>query len=484
MLLRSYGFRTRAIIFAAFALAAHWATSVWADGLLYTGVSLAGAEFGPAPTMSNVGVYNTDYTYPTSAEVNYYVGKGMNTFRLPFRWERLQHTQNAVLDATELGRMDSFVNYATANGAYVLLDPHNYERYYPDTGGSYDPVIGGSSVPDSSFANFWSQVAAHFKNNGHVIFDLMNEPHDLPTEQIVATDNAAIAAIRAAGAHNMIFVEGNGYSSSWGWTQSGPYTANSAAMLNIVDPGNNYAFEMHMYLDSDNSGSHDTINNNDSTTGMQRLTAATQWLQANHLRGFLGEFAVPNVSIGSGTYVSASDGQTHPQIGDETLNNMLTYIKNNTNTWMGWTWWGGGPWWGDYMFALDPTNLGMPGQTDRPAMSVLQPYFATRVGDFNNDGHINAADISAEIMALTNRQGYETNYGVDESQLQVIGDLNDDGIFTNADLQAFINFLKSGGGSSDTVPEPATFVLVGIGFLSVLTCVRQRRRFRCDSRRA
>ena len=34
------------------------------------------------------------------------------------------------------------------------------------------------------------------------------------------------------------------------------------------------------------------------------------------------------------------------------------------------------------------------------------------------------------------------------------------------------------------VPEPATFVLAGIGFLSILTCVRQRRRFRCESHRA
>jgi glycoprotein endo-alpha-1,2-mannosidase len=35
-----------------------------------------------------------------------------------------------------------------------------------------------------------------------------------------------------------------------------------------------------------------------------------------------------------------------------------------------------------------------------------------------------------------------------------------------------------------TVPEPATIVLAGIGVLSLLTCVRQRSRFQCDSRRA
>lgn len=438
-----------------------------ADGLLFTGVNLAGAEFGPAPTHANPGIYNQDYTYPTLAEINYYSGKGMNVFRLPFRWERLQNTQNGAFVSAELSRMDTFVSQATAKGAYVLLDPHNYERYYPNDG---DPgaIIGSSQVPDSSFANFWGQLAAHYKNNGHVLFDLNNEPHDLPTEQIVASDNAAISAIRAAGAQNLILVAGNGYTSAWGWTSGGTYTANSTAMLNIIDPGNNYAFDMHMYLDIDNSGSHDTINNNDPTTGVQRLTAATQWLQAHHLRAFLGEFAVANTSIGSGNYTSQSDGQTHPQIGDETLNNMLTYMKNNSNAWIGWTWWGGGPWWGPYMFALDPANIGTGSQTDQAAMSVLQPYFATRTGDFNHDGHVNSADIMAMMMALSNPQVFETTYGFNDAQLQVIGDINADGKFNNADLQKFLTYLRIGLGSDETVPEPATCALFALGGLSLL----------------
>ncbi len=79
------------------------------------------------------GTYGSSYTYPTSAEVDYYTGKGMNTFRMPFRWERLQQTPNATLNATELSRMDTFVNYATGKGDYVLIDPHNFERYYPSS---------------------------------------------------------------------------------------------------------------------------------------------------------------------------------------------------------------------------------------------------------------------------------------------------------------------------------------------------------------
>ena len=95
--------------------------------LTYTGVTLAGAEFGE----NNLpGIYNTHYTYPTHGEIDYFTGKGMNTFRVAFRWERIQQAQFAVFDATEAARLDDVVNYATGRGAYVLLDPHNYARYF------------------------------------------------------------------------------------------------------------------------------------------------------------------------------------------------------------------------------------------------------------------------------------------------------------------------------------------------------------------
>jgi hypothetical protein len=136
-------------------------------------------------------------------------------------------------------------------------------------------------------------------------------------------------------------------------------------MLNIVDPASNYAYDVHQYLDSDGSGTSSTIFNNDTTIGVQRLTGFTNWLRANNRRGFLGEFAVANSII----------GPDPAQIGDETLINMLDYLHTNDDVWLGWTWWSGGPWWGNYMFNLDPTNLGQPTQADRPAMAILQPHF-------------------------------------------------------------------------------------------------------------
>lgn len=131
-----------------------------------TGVNLAGAEFQVSTWgVGNVpGVYGQDYTYPTSAEVDYYVGKGVNVFRLPFAWERLQPTLNGTLDATELGRINTFVTYATGQGASVILDPHNYARYssQPNT---YSNNVLGTNVPETAFANLWSQLASEYNSN-------------------------------------------------------------------------------------------------------------------------------------------------------------------------------------------------------------------------------------------------------------------------------------------------------------------------------
>src|SRR6185503_16244252 len=86
--------------------------------LQYTGVNLAGAEFG-----ANVlpGTYNTHYTYPNQSEVDYFRSKGLNTFRLCFRWERLQQATNANFNATEFTRFHTFVATTTGKGMYVIL---------------------------------------------------------------------------------------------------------------------------------------------------------------------------------------------------------------------------------------------------------------------------------------------------------------------------------------------------------------------------
>jgi endoglucanase len=224
-------------------------------------------------------------------------------------------------------------------------------------------IVGGAVVPNSAFSNFWYQIASIYKNNPHVIFGLMNEPNAVQETQMVGSENAAIAGIRAAGASNMIFVPGNRWTGAWTWSQSDGYgAANSNAMLNIVDPGNNSVIEVHQYLDANGSGSNDGIVSTD--IGWQRLTNFTAWARAYNVKAFLGEYAVPGNTLGSGTN------------GGVALTNMLSYISTNSDVWLGWTYWGGGPWWGSSpTFPIEPSNIGLPSQQDQPTMSIIKQFF-------------------------------------------------------------------------------------------------------------
>ncbi|MEP7295303.1 MAG: glycoside hydrolase family 5 protein [Burkholderiales bacterium] len=306
----------------------------------WRGVSLAGAEFGPG---NLPGTYNADYTYPSATSVSYFKGKGMNTVRLPFLWERLQPSLNQPFDATELARLTSFVQQVTASGVSVVLDPHNYARYRGN-------LIGSAQVPNAAFADFWQRLATQFKGNDKVLFGLMNEPHDMPTEQWLAGANAALAAIRSAGAGNVVTVPGNAWTGAHSWLQSWYGTANGTVMKGIVDPGDNMVFEVHQYLDADSSGTSGTCVS--ATIGSERLKDLTAWLRTNHQRALLGELG------------AAANDTCNTAVAD-----MLTYMQANNDVWAGWAWWAAGPWWGNYMYSIEPS-----GTTDKPQMSVLQPY--------------------------------------------------------------------------------------------------------------
>jgi len=305
----------------------------------YHGTNLAGLDFGSGKFP---GIFNKDYTVPLPSEVDYFMGKGMNMFRLPFLWERLQATQNSSLDTTYLGYIDSIVKYATGKGAHVLLDPHNYARYFGQ--------IIGSQVPLGAFADFWMKLANYYKGNPNVIFGLMNEPNTMATELWLTDANAAIAAIRSTGATNLIFVPGNAWTGAWSWTQNWYGTPNAQVMVGVVDPGNNFAFEVHQYMDSDHSGtSPDCVG---PTEGSKDLAVFTDWLRSHNFKGFLGEWA---------------GGRT--DVCYQAITDITNYMDQNSDVYLGWTWWAAGPWWGDYIYALDPSN----GQ-DRPQMQYLTPH--------------------------------------------------------------------------------------------------------------
>ena len=300
------------------------------------GVNLAGGEFG------SVGQdYGWGYTYPSHSEIDYYAAKGMDVIRVPFLWERVQSSTFAGLDATEVSRLDDVVDYATSKGLKVALDMHNY-------GYAFGSQVGSWQTPDSAFADVWGKLAGHWQGNGNVLFGIMNEPHDQAASTWINSVNAAVAAIRDAGAHEQtILVPGTYWDGAHSWVASD----NAAVIGNGVhDPDNKYAFEVHQYLDWDSSGTSTQVVS--PTIGAERLAAITEWASSTHQKLFLGEFG------------AGKDAESLTA-----LDNMLSYVSQHQDVRMGATYWAGGAWWGEYGFSVEPQN-----GADAPQMSILKHY--------------------------------------------------------------------------------------------------------------
>ena len=311
--------------------------------LQLVGVNLASAEFAP---QNDPGTYGVDYTYPTSQEIDYYAAKGVTVFRLPFLMDRMQDGAKGPLDPAQLGYMDSVVNYATSKGIKVILDPHDY--------GYEHGALIADPASDAAFADFWGKLAAHYGNNRNVIFGLENEPHLQTADQWLPAVNAAIAAIRNAGATQEVLVPSVSWESGERFTSDGSSTALAAG---VKDPGNNYAFEVHQYLDGDGSGSSTNIANGDANIGAERLQAVTQWAKQTGSKLFLGE-----IGVGPDTTSTTA------------LDDTLAYVQQNAGVWQGVTYFAGGPWWGNASYSIEPNGLGTAGVTDKPQMAVLEKY--------------------------------------------------------------------------------------------------------------
>jgi endoglucanase len=58
------------------------------------------------------------------------MGKGMNTFRIPFLVERLAPSGlSGSFNQAYLSGLQTIVSYITGKGGYAIIDPHNYMRY-------------------------------------------------------------------------------------------------------------------------------------------------------------------------------------------------------------------------------------------------------------------------------------------------------------------------------------------------------------------
>jgi endoglucanase len=295
------------------------------------GVNLAGADFG-----NLLGTHGTEYLYPPPENIAYYARLGFSLVRIPFKWERLQPDLNVPFAQVELGLLVGVVGHASQLDLTVVLDPHNYaKRRLKGDGWKQEYAIGSSQVPLGAFLDFWARLSDRFKSNEKVVFGLMNEPVGLPAPKWLEIANAAIAAIRASGARNMIFVPGTEYSGAHSW-----FTAGNTVLERVKDPGDNFAIEAHQYFDSDSSGTKPSAVS--STIGSERIEAFQSWARKLGFRAFLGEYN------GGRDAVSA-----------RALMDLCDEMAANSDVWLGSAAWAGGPRWPeDDMFNLEPYKDG------------------------------------------------------------------------------------------------------------------------------
>ncbi|MDX6286194.1 MAG: endoglucanase [Frankiales bacterium] len=165
---------------------------------------------------------------------------GANFVRLPLG-EHLWLSQNCYYDPNEMPKVDAAVQSITSRGMVAMLDLHWH------TVGNCGHA-GQWPMPEyAQTMTFWKQVAARYKTNPLVAFDLYNEPHDVADDQWrnggtitwkgityrTAGMQEMYDAVRSTGATNLVMATGR----SWGniFPKTAPLT------------GTNIVYAIHAY---------------------------------------------------------------------------------------------------------------------------------------------------------------------------------------------------------------------------------------------
>lgn len=306
-----------------------------------TGVNVSGAEFGSVP-----GRINQDYVYPNAVELDYYAASGARIVRIPFRWERLQPALYGPLATVDRAALQSVVRNARARGLVVVLDMHDYARRRPNGEAKANAAVGTVDLGASALTDAWTKIAADYRDDPNVWLGLMNEPSGLAVADWWRVAQQLVVDLRGQRVTNKLLVPGGSWTGAHSWLSSG----NAVQAARFTDPGRNYAFELHQYLDKDSSGTQGTC----SAGSASRVDAALSWAEQTLVPLFFGEIAAGASAACQVEY-------------DAVLQKL-----NASPAVIGWTAWGGGRWWNtSYMFRLAPVS----GTAATPHMQMIQKRF-------------------------------------------------------------------------------------------------------------
>jgi len=162
-------------------------------------------------------------TFPADPEIGQARAWFANVVRVPLNESLWVNTCSIAPTnaSTYPTQVDAVVKSITSRGMLALLDLHTSVT-------SNCGTSARQAMADAAHAPaFWSQVAARYKTNPLVAFDLYNEPHDISDAVWLnggtATSNGSsfqaagmqklYDTVRAAGANNLVFITGNQFGS-------------------------------------------------------------------------------------------------------------------------------------------------------------------------------------------------------------------------------------------------------------------------------
>ncbi|KAI0527941.1 endoglucanase 2 [Xylaria bambusicola] len=345
----------------------------------FLGVAIAGGDFG----------CQIDGTCPPESaqlplndgpnQMNHFVKEdGVNLLRIPTSWQFLVNGQlGSDLDASKLSQYDQLVQSCLDTGAYCMIDIHNFARWNGQ-------IIGQGGPTDEQFASFWGQLAGNYATSDKIIFELMNEPHDLDVGIWAQTCQKAVTAIREAGATSqMILLPGTNFDSAATLVSSG----SADALLAITNPDgstDNLLLDIHKYLDEDNSGTHAAC----TTDNVDAFTTVAEYLRTKGRKGFISETG------------ASSDASCIPAFCAQN-----TFINTNSDVFTGLVAWGAGSFSTSYVLSLTPTN-----QNGRLVDSTLmtQCVLATWNNAHSNNGTIPTPTLSSTRPTATSSKATST----------------------------------------------------------------------------
>jgi endoglucanase len=282
------------------------------EKVAFRGVNLNGLEFGSFFDNPYPGEEGEYYYKPRPQDLDEIKAYGFNVIRVPFEWARLvtgwQPTDPlpTTLDPTYLDYLDEVVQTAVERQIYVVLDMHDFLKYWSGQSTQVCVDDDTSSAHQQLLAHTWKLLAAHFRDNPAVLgYDIMNEPvrremEKEPPEPCSSCNWHAIAqsvadTIRAVDTNHLIFVEGLNYSLASDWPVENGKTC---FITDCVTP-TRIVYSPHVFFDFNNDSHYDQPGEETGPIGKweyyvrDRLLPVINWSIDNNVPVFIGETGVP-----------------------------------------------------------------------------------------------------------------------------------------------------------------------------------------------